>query len=163
MTARRIEQFLVAALLAGLAPVGIADEPFTQVPEMERPPGIEYQSKAERKALEQEAGGRRGLEVLEQHVRALWPQVREVDLVALSKYQVDTTRGYRLPEEPGDFHGQAIAWNAEDGLWYLELRGPRLPARYDIVFRYLYFYASYDPATEKLGKPVVTIRGWVEE
>ncbi len=160
MTAR-IETFVLAALLAGLALPGNADEPLTQVPEMERPPGIEYQSEVQRQALEQQAGGQRGLEVLEQHVRELWPQVRRVDLVALSKYQVEATRGYQLPDEPGELHGQVIA--REDGLWYLELRGPRLPARYDIVFRYLYFYASYDPATEKLGKPVVTIRGWVEE
>ena len=53
--------------------------------------------------------------------------------------------------------------DSEAGLLYLEFQGPRLPARYDIVHRYLFFYASFDPATGQVGPVVTTIRGWVLE
>lgn len=160
---------LLASLLAGVVPVTVAEtaadrgSAFTLVPEMERPPGVLARSKAERRPLQKSAPARQGLARMEEEVRALWPRVREIDLVELSRNQVEATRGFRLAAEPADFEGQALAWDDASARWHLELRGPRLPARYDIVYRYLTFYATYDPATQEVGDIIVTIRGWVLE
>lgn len=135
----------------------------TLVPEMERPPGILYQREEARRGFEKDAGARRGLAALEERVRALWPGLADVDLVELSRYQVEATRSFRWPAEPGELEGRAVAWDDDARLWHLELRGPRLPARYEVVHRHLYFYATFDPSTEELGGLVLTIRGWVLE
>lgn len=160
---------LVLACLAGAAPVGSAQGSpgvragFALVPEMEPPAGILYQDAERRLALQEKSGARRGLAVFEARVRASWPQLADVDLFELSRYQVEATRGFRWPDEPGELEGEAVGWDRETGLWHLELRGPRLPARYEIVHRHLYFYATFDPSTEELGALTVTIRGWVLE
>ncbi len=157
--------FLAMALLA-VSPASTAGAPetgFTLVPEMERPPGILEQPESERRSFEKSDEAQRGLARLEARVRSLWPRLREIDLVELSRYQVEATRGYRLPAEPGELRGRTLAREAAAGRWHLELRGPRLPARYDIVHRYLYVFATYDPASGELGELVVTIRGWVLE
>lgn len=160
---------VLAALLVGTVPATVADvtsdpgSAFTLVPEMERPPGVLALSKTERQTLQKSDLARQGLARMEEEVRALWPRVREIDLVELSRYQVEATRDFRLAAEPGDFEGQVLARDDETKRWHLELRGPRLPARYDIVYRYLYFYATYDPATKKIDDLLVTIRGWVLE
>lgn len=155
--------------LAGAAPAASAQDlpgaapDFTLVPEMERPAGVLYQDEDERLALRTKEAARRGLAALEQRIRALWPLLAEVDLVELSRYQVEATRSFRWPAEPGELEGQAVGVDEDAGLWHLELRGPRLPARYEIVHRHLYFYSTFDPATGELGSLVVTIRGWVLE
>lgn len=157
---------ILAMALLTLSAAGAGGPPeggFTLVPEMERPAGILEQPESERQGFEKSDEARRGLARLEERVRALWPRLREIDLVELSRYQVEATRGYRLPAEPGELQGRALAWDAAAGRWHLELRGPRLPARYDIVHRHLFVFATYDPASGELGDLVVTIRGWVLE
>lgn len=145
---------------------GAADAPeagFTLVPEMERPEGVLEQPETERRAFEKSDEAKRGLARLGERVRALWPRLREIDLEALSRYQVEATRGYRLPAVPGELEGRILAWDVSAGRWHLELRGPRLPARFDVVHRHLYVFATWDPVTGELGRLVVTIRGWVLE
>lgn len=157
------------ALVLGLltAPAARAAVPFggeiTLVAEMEDPEGIMVQPRRERAALQDDAEARLGLDRLEQQLTGMWPRIREIDLVELSRYHVEQTRGYELPATPGELTGRVLAHDQDSGLWYLELRGPRLPARFDIVFRFLYVFASYDPATGEIGRLTVTIRGWVEE
>ncbi len=158
----------ICALLAagwiggGTAGLAAPSEPgFALVPEMETPEGIVAQPRRAREELADRAEARRGLARLEAWVAAEWPRIREVDLVALSRFHVEETQGYELPAAPGELTGRAIGH--EEGLWYLELRGPRLPARYDIVHRYLYAFASFDPVSGELGKLTVTVRGWVLE
>ncbi len=165
---------LSAILLAhGPAPIAAAGQAgeaggegrggdFALVPEMQQPEGILFQSRRARESLEGRAEARRGLARLEAWVEAHWPRIRQVDLVSLSRFHVEQTRGFELPADPGELTGRAIAVD-EAGLWYLELRGPRLPARYDIVHRYLYVFAGFDPATGELGGLNLTIRGWVLE
>jgi hypothetical protein len=133
------------------------------VPEMQRPPGIVYEPVARRRELESRPESAKALEQLRRRVAELWPQLLKVDFVELSRYQVEATRGFRLPAEPGELEGHAVGRDEKDGRLYLELRGPRLPASHAIVYRYLYFYSSFDPATGELGPVIATIRGWVEE
>ncbi|MCP3957186.1 MAG: hypothetical protein GY719_04980 [bacterium] len=157
------------ALLLGLlvAPAALAAVPFdaeiTLVPEMEDPAGIVAEPRREREALQDNTEARRGLDLLRQQVTGLWPRIREIDLVELSRYQVEQTRGFELPAAPGELTGRVLANDEESGLWHLELRGPRLPARFDIVYRFLHVFATFDPATGEIDRLTVTIRGWVEE
>lgn len=152
----------VAVLLVCVAAAAPEAEPFLLVPEMEDPPGILYQGAAERQALRGELASSQAMDRLAERARALWPRIREVDMVQLSRYQVEATRGWRLPAEPGAFRRQVIARDG-DGRLHVELRGPRLPTRFDVVFRYLYLYGVYDPRSGSVDRLVVTIRGWVEE
>jgi hypothetical protein len=133
------------------------------VTELEAPEGILVQKKVERKALAEEEDGQTGLRALEAKVLELWPQIRQQDLHALSRTQVAATRGYQLPESLGKTRGRILAKDPANGLWHLELLGPRLPADFDIVHRYLAFYASYDPQSGHLTRLSATIRGWVYE
>ncbi len=133
------------------------------VAELEVPPGMLRQKRAERAKLADAASGLAGLDALSAQIRQSWPEIRETDLHALSRTQVEETRGYRLPPEPGRLNGSVIAWDAESGLWHLELLGPRLPARFDIVHRYLAFYATYDAERGELRQINATIRGWIYE
>ncbi len=150
-------------LVAGAAGSTDGDAGFTLVPEMQPLDGIVAQPRQAREALDGRAEGARGLERLEAWVRAEWPRIRKIDLVALSRFHVEATQGFELPAEPGELAGRVIGHDEADGTWYLELRGPRLPARYDIVHRYLYVFARFDPATGALDRQTVTIRGWVLE
>lgn len=156
---------MLMALPVGVAHAAAPDSsaPFRLVPEMERPTGIIYQAKADRKAYQKSSQASKGLSQLSAAVHRVWPQIRNIDLVALARYQIEATRGFELPVEPGDLVGQVVGWDHESRLWHLELQGPRLPAKYDIIHRYLTLYATYDPATEKVDDLVVTIRGWILE
>ena len=127
------------------------------------PEGILAQPRRQRRSLEKAAEARRGLELFSARVAAIWPRIREIDFAELSRFQVEETRGWRPRREPGELAGEVIAHDEVSGHWFLELRGPRLPARYDIVHRHLWVFARYDPATAELDRLTVTIRGWVEE
>lgn len=156
---------LVALVLAVLAvPVLAQDSAFEPVlvPEMEDPPGVVVQDEATRASLGRASTAQTALERFRVEVRALWPRLRQTDWLALSRYQREATEGWRAPEAPGDLPGRVLGRD-DAGRWHLELRGPRLPARYDITFRYAYFFVTYDPATGRIGDWVVTVRGWVEE
>ncbi len=166
MTAiQRIRSLLVVFVFTGGWTVNAAgaSDAFTLVPEMEQPEGILFQPRHAREQLEGRAEARRGLARLEAWVGAHWPQIRRIDLAELSRFHVGETRGFELPAEAGELTGRAIAADEESGLWYLELRGPRLPARYDIVHRFLYVFAIFDPPTGELSGLTLTIRGWVLE
>ncbi len=171
MTIHRPGRLLTACLLGALlqgggSPIsaaGAAGAGFTLVPEMEPPEGIVAQPRAERRQLADRAEARQGLARLETWVAAEWPRIRQVDLAELSRFHVEQTRGFELPATPGELTGRPIGRDEASGRWYLELRGPRLPARYDIVHRYLYVFARFDPATGELDRLTVTIRGWVLE
>ncbi len=163
---QRIRSLLVALVLTGgwvVSAVGAGSDDFVLVPEMEQPEDLLFQSRRAREQLEDRAEARRGLERLEAWVEGHWAQIRRIDLAELSRFHVQQTRGFELPAEPGELTGRPIAADETSGLWYLELRGPRLPARYDIVHRYLYVFAGFDPATGELSGLTLTIRGWVLE
>ena len=160
----RVCALLAVCLLgAGTPYIASASGDFVLVGEMEPLAGVVAQPRQAREALEGRVEATRGLASLEARVRAEWPRLRQIDLVALSRYHVGETRGFELPTEPGELTGRAIGHDETTGLWHLEVRGPRLPARYDIVHRYLHVYAGYDPASGEVGRLTVTIRGWVLE
>ncbi len=163
--AGRVFVLLAAGLLSLPALAAVAEDGagFALVAEMEPLEGIAAQPRRAREALADRAEARRGLELFEARVTAEWSRIREIDLAALSRFHVEQTKGFELPAEPGELTGRAIGHDDATGLWTLELRGPRLPARYDIVHRYLHVYASFDQATEELGRLTITIRGWVLE
>jgi hypothetical protein len=154
-------RLLTLALLA-LAPAGAQEAPFDLVPEMETPPGIVAARGSERARLPRGEDAEEALALFQERVATLWETIRRVDLVALSRYQIEATKGYELPQTFDGWRGEVVG-RGDDGRYYLELRGPRLPGRHDIVFRYLTVYAAYDPSSRTIGRPVVTLRGWVEE
>lgn len=139
------------------------DRGFRLVPEMEDPPGIVAAPRAERDAMRDHAEAARGLETLRAHVRAVWPSIRDVDLVSLSRFHTDATRGHRLAPAPGTLEGRPIGRDADAGTWYLELKGPRLPARFDAVHRHLHVYARWHAGHDSLDNVTVTIRTRVFE
>src|SRR5262245_39395398 len=131
-------------LFVFLSPGRAAQDELVLVPEMQRPSGILFDSAARRNELESRPESKRALELLRKRVEQLWPRLREVDLVALSRYQIEATRSFRLPPEPGGFEARIVGRDEKDGRLFLELRGPRLPARHAIVYRYLYLYCSFE-------------------
>lgn len=163
-SASLIASTLVPLALALLAPAssGAGDRSLVLVPEMERPGGILYQDREARVALRSRRESEPALGLFRERAIELWPSIRRVDLLALSRVQVESTRGYSLPDRPGPFSG-AVIGRELNGRLHLELRGPRLPTKYDIVHRYLYLYTVYDPSRSSFGETVVTIRGWVLE
>lgn len=154
---------IVLALLLTAASAAAATEPFELVPEMETPPDLLVQPRSERATLQDHPEARRGLDQLRARVAVLWPRLRDVDWVELSRFHREFTRDWSLPAEPGTLDGQVMAHDEATGRFTLELRGPRLPARFDVVHRYVHVYASYQPASGTLDQLVVTIRGWVLE
>ncbi len=163
-TPRRFLRCLVlVATCAALAAAPSHHAGFRLVPEMETPEGIQVQSRQQRRGLADDAAGQRGLARLAALVGERWERLRGLDIEALSRHQLEATRGFRLPAAPGELTGQVLAREPDSGRLHLELSGPRLPARFEIVHRHLTFYAVYDPATEALGELTVTIRGWVLE
>ena len=154
---------VLTATIGWVASAAGAEAPFRLVPEMQEPSGLFVQSRSERADLQDDAEARRGLDLLRGRVEGLWPQLREVDWVALSQSHKDSTQGWRLPADTGELSGQVMGYDESSGRWTLELRGPRLPARYDIVHRYLHVYASFEPTTGTFDQLIVTIRGWVLE
>ncbi len=150
---------LALSLATGLhTTVHATDAAFALVPEMERPEGIEAQPAAVRAALAAEPQLREGLDSFRDRVRLMWPTLRDIDLVDLSRYHVEATRGYRLPAVPGALDGRIIGMDADGAHGFLELRGPRLPASFDIVHRHLVFYARFNTSTGAIDRVSVTIR-----
>ncbi len=154
---------VLSAGVAGLTPAAFAESGFALVAEMQPLESIVAQPRRVREALKDDPEGQRGLARLEAWTHAEWSRIRGVDLASLSRFHVEQTVGFELPAEPGELTGRVIGRDESTGRWSLELRGPRLPARYDIVHRYLYLYASFDSATGQLDDQTVTIRGWVLE
>lgn len=142
------------------SPEGLAIE---LVPEMETPSGILYQWAAERESIRQRPDAAAAERLLIETTQDLWPDLRSLDLLELSRYQLEATEGWLLPEEPGEIVAETVGRDPETGELHVEIRTVRLPARYDIVFRYLHLYGVVDPDTGELRRLVVTIRGWVEE
>ena len=155
-----LRALLVTALLIASigAPVRATEAPIALVPEMERPEGIEAQPPSIRATLVGNPVLEDGLERFRQRIRLDWPSIRDTDLVALSRFHVEATRGYRLPASPGALAGRVIGLDDDGAHAYLELRGPRLPASFDIVHRHLVFYARYSKTKGTLDRVTATIR-----
>ena len=151
------------AILCAAQLAALPAQRLVAVPEMERPEAILWQPASQRGGFERGSDAAEGLRRFGLEARRRWRKIRDLDLEDLSRHQLSAMRGYRLPKEPGDFTAQAIGRDAASGRIFLELRGPRLPADYEIVHRYLHLYTWYDPATATLGPIQVTIRGWVLE
>ena len=156
---------LLAAALLGASADAQSDpalQAFDLVPEMVTPPGIAVAPPSRRADLPSGPDIDEVLRQFQARVDSMWPAIRDVDLVALSRFQVKEMDTYKLPQSFDDWRGKVLGVS-DDGRLFLELRGPRLPARYDIVFRYLTVFSSFDPSSGAIGRPVVTIRGWIEE
>ena len=153
----------LAALLAaaGLQPAAAAVPPANTaiaiVAEIERPAGIKASSATRIRALAGDSDGEQGVALLREFLTQNWQQVRALDVVGMSRYHVDVTRGWQVPAVPGKLPGRIIAAE-DDGTFYVEVVGPRLPASFSIVHRHLTFYARYQPATGKLDRLTATIR-----
>ena len=147
----------VAGLQPAAAAVPPANTAIALVAEMERPAGIKASSASRIRALAGDVDGERGVELLREFLTRNWQQVRALDVVGMSRYHVDVTRGWQVPAVPGKLPGRIIAAE-DDGTFYVEVVGPRLPASFSIVHRHLTFYARYQPATGKLDRLTATIR-----
>lgn len=160
---RRRRRTLGSLVLVCLAAVGAqlaaaADSGVILVAEMERPQGIVAARAAERRVLAGNRDGQQGLIAFRERIRKEWSSLRDLDVVEMSRYHVAAMRGWRRPEFPGELPGRIIGRDPDGTALYLELRGPRLPANFDIVHRHLTFYARYEPATGTLDRVSVTIR-----
>ena len=156
----------IAAGMGILVLVGVTwagDGDLILVPEMERISGIRVERPSRRTELQSGPEAERALAAMRKRVTELWPQIRRVDLLALSRYQVEATKGYVLPDQPVELQARVVGRDARTGSLSVEIRGPRLPAKHAIVYRYLYLYCSFDPQTGTTDPLTVTIRGWVEE
>ncbi len=129
---------------------------------MESPEGVVVESREVREALSASSEGGEAIAALEKVFRRDWESLREVDWLALSRYQREVTADWEPPRSPGPLVSRVLGRDAR-GRLHVEVRGPRLPALYDIVFRYVYAFGTYDPLTGEVGGLVATIRGWVEE
>ncbi len=95
-------------------------------------------------------------------VRERWPEVRQLDFETLSRAQLEATRGWRPPADPGDLRVDAVARDAQ-GRWLVAVAGPRLPARHDIVQRTLTVVVVLDAEASAVEELVATIRTEVFE
>lgn len=128
------------------------------VAEMQRPPGIRAGKTPQIRQMAGDPRGEPGVVLLREFVAKQWQQVRAIDLVSLSRFHIDATRGWQVPVVPGDLPGRIIAAETDRSAFYVEVVGPRLPASFDIVHRHLTFYARYQPASGKLDRITATIR-----
>ena len=151
------------ALTALFGPgVAAADDGWRTLPEMVEPRGVLVDEAAVRQALTATPEGREGMARVEAMVTEDWRKLQAIDWHALSRYQLEATAGWRLPDAPGVLVSRVLGRD-DRGRLHVEVRGPRLPARFDIVYRYLYVFATYDPLSGKVEDRLATIRGWVEE
>jgi hypothetical protein len=129
---------------------------------MEPPEGVVVEVPEMRAALTASSEGVRAMAALESVFTRDWESLRELDWLELSRYQRAATEGWEPPASPGPLESRVLGRDAS-GRLHVEVRGPRLPAAYDIVYRYVYAFGTHDPLTGEVGGLVVTIRGWVEE
>lgn len=159
----RLATAVIVWLAACLAPptlVAAAD--WGTVPEMQEPPGIVVVAEELRQALTASAEGVAATARLEAVVTADWTTLQAIDWLGLSRYQLEATAGWVLPDLPEPLVSRVLGRDAA-GRLHVETRGPRLPARFEIVHRHVYFFATYDPLTGEIANLLVTLRGWIEE
>lgn len=135
---------------------------FETVPEGELPAGIVVAPATQpMDPLLAHPAGARARDALRAFLAAHWEAVRAVDVVALSRWHVEATRGWQAPATPvlGDV---TLLASTPDAL-YLALRGPRLPASFPIVHRHLVFFARYDLRSGRVHDVAVSIHGEVRE
>ncbi len=147
----------IASLTASAAP---AD--FALVGEMLNPAGIIAAPAKGRSELSSHPAAAQATRALRERVTSEWSQIRSTDFVALSRFHVEATRGWRAPAKPGALEARVIGLDQHGDL-YLVLRGPRLPASFDIVHRYITVFARYAPASGTLDRLTLSIRGEVLE
>ena len=156
--------WILSSLVFAVRLVGAAEmEQLVLLPEMQKPEGIVYESYQRREELRTRSDSNAAMEAFRSKIVESWPQVTSIDWAEWSRYQVEATRGWHPPKSPGELSGQVVGRDDSTGRLFLEFRGPRLPASHEIVYRYLYFYSTFDPGTRKLGPIIATIRGWVLE
>ncbi|MEM9387758.1 MAG: hypothetical protein AAGA68_22075 [Pseudomonadota bacterium] len=162
--ARLTALLLGAALTAGAVdaqqPTSLA---FNSVPEGQAPQGILAAARASRGSarLHAHPAEADAVRELTAFAHAHWEEIGALDVVGLSRFHVEATRGWHPPAEP-HFNGAEVL-AADDDALYLMLRGPRLPASFEIVHRYLVFFARYDLTSGQVGDVSVSIRGEVHE
>ncbi|MDH3404293.1 MAG: hypothetical protein OES32_19235 [Acidobacteriota bacterium] len=162
--ASRLGLGALAVILAWLAPAAVAAAVagWRTLPEMEPPGGVVVDPAGIRAGLAASVEGAAAVVAVERAVRRDWRKLQDLDWEALSRYQRAATAGWRLPASPGPLVGRVLGRDG-GGRLHVEVRGPRLPAAFDIVHRYVYVFAAYDPLTGEVAGLTATIRGWVEE
>ncbi|MEM1180754.1 MAG: hypothetical protein AAGM22_20585 [Acidobacteriota bacterium] len=125
------------------APVAGAEGAFTTVPEMAPLPDVVAFKAVDRRQLAKDASVAPALEAATRHAESLWPALRRLDLVELSRWHIEPTKGFVLPEEPA-FEARVLG-REDDGSLHVDLKGPRLPANFDIVHRHLHVIAVVRP------------------
>ena len=153
-----------ALCLCSVASVNATAAPadFSLVGEMLNPAGIVASPARARRDLASHPAAQPAVQALRERVASQWTQIRNTDFVALSRFHVEATRGWQAPVKPGVLEARVIGVD-ERGDLYLELRGPRLPASFDIVHRYITVFARYAPASGTLDRLTLSIRGEVLE
>lgn len=140
---------------------------FRLVPEMEASAYLDAVPVPRSEVLNKSIQMLAGFDQLRQIVVSRWSEIQSVDLEDLSRYQLEATKNWRLPDAPGDLSGKVLsqARTVDQGQtrWYLQVEGPRLPAKYDIVHRHLVIIGRFDPGTGDLDQLIVTIQTEVFE
>lgn len=116
---------------------------FQAIPEMAPLPGVVAFTADARRELSKADDVAPALEAAKRHVRGLWPALQELDLVELSRWHLEATEGFELPADPS-FEARVLG-RADDGSLHVDLKGPRLPANFDIVHRHLHVLAVVRP------------------
>lgn len=158
----------LAAAVIGLAlasTVSVAQpsrQAFEAVPEGQAPQGILAGTRSARAhTLATHPQGAAAVGALRAFASQHWGDIGALDVVGLSRFHVEATRGWQAPTAP-TFNGAELLAADEDAV-YLMLRGPRLPASFKIVHRHLVLYARFDVASGELSHVSVSIHGEVHE
>ena len=147
----------MTASLAAPGELKFDDTSVRLVAEMAPLPDHVFFKREQRLELEKSADAGPALASATAHAQSLWPRLsRELDVVALSRWHIEPTRGFVLPADPG-FEARLLGRD-ESGALHVDLRGPRLPARFDIVHRYLHLLAvvSADGQVERMSATIRT-------
>lgn len=163
---RRRMLYGVALWLSCSAAAGVvAQQParsITAVPEMAPLLEVVQVPATDRQRLASSAQNDDVLSAAQRAAVELWPRILELDFHQLSRAQRDVTEGWAPPRAAPEFAARALGVDGE-GQWHVELRGSRLPTRYDIVVRTLTLYLRVDPQTLETSDTIVTIRTEVFE
>ena len=161
---------VACALLLALSVVGatsaeadatLGTAAFTLVTEGARPPGIISARKVERDALQSHPRRAAAENALRARIASVWPQLRGLQVSDLARFDRDALQAATLPTTPA-FHDGVVLAVTEDAM-HLMVRGPRLPASFEMVQRHLVFFARYEWASGQVRDVSVSIRAEVGE
>ncbi len=134
---------------------------FLRTPEGAVPDGIKVSRRERAGSLQRHPAGAEASAALQRHVATHWGDLTTLDVVSLSRWHAELTRGWQVPPQPTFSDAELLA--ATPDALYLMQRGPRLPAPFDAVHRYLVFFARYDLGTGEIRNVAVSIHGEVFE